>query len=202
MLAAATAPPGLNPAGHARQVLRHADERAGRNLGEGDDHVDQDQPDEDEHRLARAPAHVLARDLGQRAALMTDRRRQARKVMDGADEHDAESDPEEGRHPTPVLRGEDGTGDRARGGDRRKVLAEEIKRARRHVVDAVVELVRRRNPAVVDGELSRHPTAIEPVRKNENRQKRHREKRQTHGAYMYHSLTEIQPTFSGPARAT
>ena len=74
---------------------------------------------------------------------MAHRRDERREVVHGADEDDAERDPEHARHPAELLAGEDRPGDRAGRGDRAEVLPEQVEGPRRDEVDAVVDASRR-----------------------------------------------------------
>ena len=55
---------------------------------------------------ARVP-ELEADDLGDRAAPVAHRGHEAREVVDGADEHDAQADPEQAGQPAELLAGQD-----------------------------------------------------------------------------------------------
>jgi hypothetical protein len=110
---------------------------------------------------------VLARDLGDRVRAVAHAGREGREVVHGADEHDAQADPQEARQPAESLAGENGTRDGTRGGDGGKMLREQIEGSRGDEVDAVGVLVRGSRALVVEREVARDPTAIETVRTHE-----------------------------------
>ena len=85
-------------------------------------------------------------------------------VVDGARQTDAGHEPEQPRR-EPELRGQDGTEQRARAGNRREVVAEQHPLVRRVVVVAVLQSVRRRDAPVVEHhDLRRQERAVEAVR--------------------------------------
>jgi hypothetical protein len=168
------------------QLVNGAHESSGSNLGEGDRHIDQNDPDEEQHRAAGIAAQILARDLRNRTALMANRRGEARKIMNRADEDDAESNPDQRRQPAPVLGRKDRPGDRPRRRDRGKVLPEQIKRTGRDKIHSVIQFVRGREPLVVDTKLSRHPCSVKPVGDGQNRNERYRQESQIHGLLVSH----------------
>src|SRR5262245_66187211 len=112
---------------------------------------------------------MLARDLGDRTRSVSNRSRKAAEIVHGPDQHDPKTYPQQTRSPSPDLAGQDRPGNRPGGGDGRKVLSEEVKPRRRHVIDPVIALVRRGRARVVERELARHPTAVKTIRSEQRR---------------------------------
>src|SRR5690606_31755915 len=167
-------------AGRAGELLAAGDEGARGDVDERDDDVDERDPDEREHRGARGRAEVLSRDLGDRSAAVSHRSDQAREVVDGADQHDAEADPEEAGQPPEGLAGEDRSDDRSGRGDRREVLREEVERSRRYEIDAVGTRLGRGRARIVEEKMPRDEGAVELVARDEQDGERDRESGERH----------------------
>src|SRR5262245_2227258 len=106
---------------------------------------------------------------------------EAAKIMDGANEHHPETNPEKARQPTEGLTGQDRAGDGPRGGNGGKVLREQVKRAGGHVVDPVLQGHRRRWATVIHLKPARYPPAIETIGRTNEQKKANGQKRQVHG---------------------
>ena len=74
--------------------------------------------------------------------------------MDGADQNDAEPDPQQTRKPAKRLASENRTGDGAGGGNSGKMLAEKIERLGGNEVDSVVNAASRSGARIVKLELT------------------------------------------------
>ena len=115
--------------------------------GEGDD---DDEEDGDGGRRRRRPGHLLAGDVGERAAATAGRGPENDEVVDRARQADAGDEPDQ---PGSVaeLRGQDRTDEGTGPCDGREVMAEEDEPVCRVIVVAVVpNVVRRRHAAVVE----------------------------------------------------
>jgi len=111
---------------------------------------------------------------------MTDRGHETGKIMNGANQYHAESDPEETRQPAESLTGEDRARNRTRSSYSREVLTKKVERFRGNEINVVVNLVRRSHTTVIQLELPGKPPAIEPVSHGEQYDKADCEERQTH----------------------
>ena len=100
--------------------------------------------------------------------------------MHGAREADARHQPDEAGGIAELGR-EDRTDQRPRAGDRGKVMAEEHEAMRRVIVASVVQLVRRRDPRIVEHhEARRDERAVVAVRDGEDAEDRKDEVQGTH----------------------
>ena len=151
---------------------RHRDrEHTPRRLGERVDDDEAEHRDEDDHdrhdgehrRPTTDGAERVARHLADAAAATARRDGEHHVVLHGAREDDAEDDPHRARQVT-HLRGEHGADEGAGAGDGGEVVAEQDATVRRHVVLAVLELLRRRRDVVARlHDLVRDETAVEHV---------------------------------------
>jgi hypothetical protein len=98
----------------------------------------------------------------------------------GADEDDADSDPQDAGQPAELVARQDGPDDGAGGGDRREVLSEQVEGLGRDEVDAVGVGVGRRPGGGVEGLLARDPAPVEPVAEHEGRNDHGGEQGQAH----------------------
>jgi hypothetical protein len=161
-------------------IFGTGDKRAGRDIGEGHDHVDERDPDEREHRAPRACSEPRASDFSYRARAVANGRRQRGHVVDGPDEHDAESDPQQTREPAESLARENRPRNGSRGRDRGEVLGEKIERSRRHEVHVITQLVGRRDAGVVDRKLPGDPPSVDAIGQRQDDEKNYREQREIH----------------------
>jgi hypothetical protein len=179
-LASATAPPWLKRKRQAGVVGVAGDERAGGDVDERDDDVDQRQPDERQDRQPGAAPEVDLDHLGDRLGVVAHRGDQRRRVVDRADEDHAEADPQEARQPAELLARQDRSDDRPGGGDRREVLPEEVERPGRHEVDAVGLAVGGGDGAVVERELRGDVATVEPIAEHQRGDHDRGQRRQSH----------------------
>ena len=112
---------------------------------------------------------------------MADAGDQRREVVDAADEDAAKEDPGERRGPAEGDPGEDRADDRAGGGDRREVLAEEEAGGDRLVVDVVAEGHRRSGGISIEPEQPGKDPPVDPVGQEENRGDREEDGKEAHG---------------------
>ena len=152
-------------AGH-RGVDR-LDERARRDVGERDDHVEQREPDVDREDGVAAAVEVLPQDLRDGARAVAHRRDERTEVVHRADEDAAEHDPPERRLPAEHLCREDRADDRSGGADRREVLRQQVEALGRFEVLAVAVRVRGGRRGRVEPEPPREQAAVDPVRERE-----------------------------------
>jgi hypothetical protein len=134
-------------------------ERAGRDVGEGDDHVNEADPDEEEEGNIGRAGHVLADDFGDAAGAVADRGEKAAGVVDAADEDRAEDDPEERGEPPEREAGENRAHDGSGGGDRGEVPAEDHGGGGGDIVIAIFHLDGRRRARGIEAE----PVGDEPT---------------------------------------
>ena len=169
----------------AEGVFRHDRRESLRgDVGERDDDVDEGEPHEDEEEDLRGARHVLLHDLADRGRLVPHRRDEAREIVHAPDEDRAEEDPEERRQPAEPYSGENRPDDRARRGDRREMLAEEERRLRGDVVDAVLHLAGRGRPRIVEPEPARHDAAVREISRGEDDDRYENDDRD-HGQALY-----------------
>jgi hypothetical protein len=145
------------------QLFRAAHERARRDVGEGYDDIDESDPNEGHHRAASASAEVFACNLGYGCSAMSDRCSKADEVMNSANEHYTQTDPQQARQPAKSLTCQNGTCNRSGCGDCREVLAKEIKGSGGNKVDAVIHAVSRSSAGVVNLELPCDPGTVQTV---------------------------------------
>ena len=156
---------------------RHADgEEAPRavvqGIGHDDRHArfrdDQQQQHDPQSRRACRVGYLIPRDLGQRLALVADRRDEHDHIMHSARENRTEKQPQQPRHEA-ELRRDDRAYQRTRARDGREMMAEHDPLIRGHVVLPVFELISRRLLELIQREhLRGDPRTVQPVRQHEN----------------------------------
>lgn len=156
---------------------RHADgEEAPRavvqGIGHDDRHArfrdDQQQQHDPQSRRACRVGYLIPRDLGQRLALVADRRDEHDHIMHSARENRTEKQPQQPRHEA-ELRCDDRAYQRTRARDGREMMAEHDPLIRGHVVLPVFELISRRLLELIQREhLRGDPRTVQTIRQHEN----------------------------------
>ena len=128
--------------------------------GHQDDH---DEQRADHRRSGAEAAELVARELGEAAAVATGRAKEDQHVLDAAGQHRADEEPQGARQVTELGR-ERGSDQGARARDRGEMMAEHDRSVRRHEVAPVVEALGGRRPRRIEPAHPRcEPAAVEPV---------------------------------------
>ena len=122
------------------------DESLGGDDGEDGNNQGQGEPQKQGQNGLGSSAQDPARDVGERAAAVSNRRHERCVVVNGAEENAAERDPENGAEPTEIHDGEKRPEDRSGAGDRGKVMTEEKHLLGRGIIDVVAVFAGRGGP--------------------------------------------------------
>ena len=153
--------------------------------------------------VAVTRAHLLAGDVGERAAAAAHRGDEDDEVVHAAGEHGAEQQPEEAGQ-VAELRGEHRPDERARAGDGGEVVAEEHQRVHGHVVVPVALRVGGGGAQVVErGDLRGEERAVEAVAEEQHERGADDQVQRGHGTSGRRSGDRWRATLRArPARPT